>query len=280
MIEESETEKVMLTIAGIGPGKKEGMTEEVLQSLETCDCIVGYTVYTELVRGLFPDKEYYATAMTKEAERCLWAIGQARAGRDVVIVCSGDGGVYGMAGLVCELLVEDVPTENAEIDCAKDHGSAGGVTEKGRQIGGVELRILPGVTAALSGAAVLGAPLANDFAVISLSDRLTPWEQIERRLRAAAEADFAICLYNPASKGRPEHLRRACGVLLESGLEADRICGVARNIGREGQEHQIMTLGALRDWEADMFTTVYIGSSVTRKIEDYMVTPRGYRGWT
>lgn len=243
----------MLTIVGIGPGKKEGMTVEVCRALEKCDCIVGYTVYVELVRNLFPDKEYYTTPMTQEAERCLWAIEQAKSGRDIVLVCSGDSGVYGMAGLVCELL-----------------GDAGECADT--------LRILPGVTAAQSGGAVLGAPLNHDVAVISLSDRLTPWETIEKRLRAAAVGDFAICLYNPASRGRQDHLRRACDVLLQSGcMKEDRICGVVRNIGRDGQERRIMTLGSLRDYPADMFTTVYIGNSTTRRIGDYMVTPRGYR---
>lgn len=243
----------MLIIVGIGPGKKEGMTVEVCRALEKCDCIVGYTVYVELVRNLFPDKEYYTTPMTQEAERCLWAIEQAKSGRDIVLVCSGDSGVYGMAGLVCELL-----------------GDAGECADI--------LRILPGVTAAQSGGAVLGAPLNHDFAVISLSDRLTPWETIEKRLRAAAVGDFAICLYNPASRGRQDHLRRACDVLLQSGcMKEDRICGVVRNIGRDGQERQIMTLGSLRDYPVDMFTTVYIGNSTTRRIGDYMVTPRGYR---
>ena len=193
----------MLTIVGIGPGEPGGMTLEAYQCLERCDCIVGYHVYADLVRVIFPDKEYYTTPMTQEVERCLWAIEQADAGREVALVCSGDSGVYGMAGLVCEL--------------------AGDRTA---------LEILPGVTAACSGAAVLGAPLAHDFAVISLSDRLTPWEQIERRLAAAAAGDFVICLYNPASKGRPDHLRRACDILLASGMEEDRICGVVHNIGR------------------------------------------------
>ena len=238
----------MLTIVGIGPGEPGGMTLEAYQCLERCDCIVGYHVYADLVRVIFPDKEYYTTPMTQEVERCLWAIEQADAGREVALVCSGDSGVYGMAGLVCEL--------------------AGDRTA---------LEILPGVTAACSGAAVLGAPLAHDFAVISLSDRLTPWEQIERRLAAAAAGDFVICLYNTASKGRPDHLRRACDILLASGMEEDRICGVVHNIGREGQSRQVMTLAGLREYEADMFTTVYIGSRMTRRIGERMVTSRGYR---
>lgn len=238
----------MLTIVGIGPGKKEGMTIEAYQALERSECVVGYTVYVELVREIFPDKEYYTTPMTKEVERCEWAVAQAGAGREITMVCSGDSGVYGMAGLVCELADDSV-----------------------------ELEILPGVTAACSGAAVLGAPLTHDFAVISLSDRLTPWDTIRNRLRAAAMADFVICLYNPASKGRPDYLQKACDILLEEGLDRDRVCGIVQNIGREGQRKQIMTLTELRNHPADMFTTVYIGNAMTQKYGGRMVTPRGYR---
>jgi precorrin-3B C17-methyltransferase len=238
----------MLTIVGIGPGKKEGMTMEAFRALEKSECIVGYQVYVELVRELFPDKHFFTTPMTQEVERCRWAIDQAAAGRQIAMVCSGDSGVYGMAGLVCELAGDTI-----------------------------ELEILPGVTAACSGAAVLGAPLSHDFAVISLSDRLTSWDTIERRLQAAAMGDFAICLYNPASKGRPEHLRKACDILLAEGITPNRICGVVHNIGREGQSKEIMTLEKLRDYQADMFTTVYIGNSMTRCLCERMVTPRGYR---
>ncbi len=239
----------MLTIIGIGPGKREGMTIEAYRALENSDCIVGYTVYVELVRNFFPDKQYYTTPMTQETERCRWAISQAEAGRKIALVCSGDSGVYGLAGLVCELAGE-----------------------------GVELEILPGVTAACSGAAVLGAPLTHDFAIVSLSDRLTPWGVIERRLRAAALGDFVICLYNPASKGRPDYLRRACDILLEEGIEEDRVCGVVHNIGREGQDSRILPLADLRDYPADMFTTVYIGNAMTREYGGRLVTPRGYSG--
>ncbi len=233
----------MLTIVGIGPGKAEGMTMEAYECLSRCECIVGYTVYVDLVRQLFPDKVYYSTPMTQEVERCQWAIEQAASGREVAMVCSGDSGVYGMAGLVCELAGEET---------------------------GVE--VLPGVTAACSGAALLGAPLAHDFAVISLSDRL-----IEKRLQAAAAGDFVICLYNPASKGRPDYLRKACDILCETGVEEERICGVVQNIGREGESSRIMTLAALRDYAADMFTTVYIGNRMTKQLGERMITPRGYR---
>lgn len=238
----------MLTIVGIGPGKAEGMTMEAYECLSRCECIVGYTVYVDLVRQLFPDKVYYSTPMTQEVERCQWAIEQAASGREVAMVCSGDSGVYGMAGLVCELAGEET---------------------------GVE--VLPGVTAASSGAALLGAPLAHDFAVISLSDRLTPWDKIEKRLQAAAAGDFVICLYNPASKGRPDYLRKACDILCETGVEEERICGVVQNIGREGESSRIMTLAALRDYAADMFTTVYIGNRMTKQLGERMITPRGYR---
>ncbi len=238
----------MLTIVGIGPGKAEGMTMEAYECLSRCECIVGYTVYVDLVRQLFPDKVYYSTPMTQEVERCQWAIEQAASGREVAMVCSGDSGVYGMAGLVCELAGEET---------------------------GVE--VLPGVTAACSGAALLGAPLAHDFAVISLSDRLTPWDKIEKRLQAAAAGDFVICLYNPASKGRPDYLRKACDILCETGVEEERICGVVQNIGREGESSRIMTLATLRDYAADMFTTVYIGNRMTKQLGERMITPRGYR---
>ena len=139
-----------------------------------------------------------------------------------------------------------------------------------------EIDVIPGLTAAASGASILGAPLTHDFAVISLSDRLTKWEKIEERLRNASKADLSIVMYNPVSKGRPDHLKKACDIMLEN-LPADRICGIARNIGREGESIRIMTLGELRDAECDMFCTVFIGNEMTKIIGDRMVTPRGYR---
>jgi len=141
---------------------------------------------------------------------------------------------------------------------------------------GVELEIIPGVSAVLSGAAVLGAPLMHDFAVISLSDLLTPWEKIETRLACAAEADFVICLYNPSSNNRPDHLRRACDAVLRH-ASPETVCGVAQNIGREGECIRVLTLRELRDTDVDMFSTVFIGNSRTRELGGKMVTPRGYR---
>ena len=140
----------------------------------------------------------------------------------------------------------------------------------------VEVEVVAGVTAALSGAAVLGAPLGHDFCVISLSDLLPPWAVIEKRLQCAAQGDFAICLYNPSSRKRADYLQKACDILLASGKTPETVCGWVRNIGREGQEKQLLTLGELRDAQLDMFTTVFIGSAGTRNIQGNMVTARGY----
>ena len=196
-----------LYIVGLGPGKPEGMTLGGARRSGRADLLCGYGAYLELLAPLYPDKERFSTPMTQELERCRRALDEARRGRTVALVCSGDAGVYGMASPVLELLPE---------------------------YPGVEVEIVAGVTAALSGAAVLGAPLGHDFCVISLSDLLTPWDVIEKRLRSAAEGDFAICLYNPASKKREDYLRRACDILLAVAA-ADTLCGWLKNIGRAGR---------------------------------------------
>ena len=237
-----------LYVIGIGPGDAQTLTQRARAALEKADLICGYTLYADLLRPLFPDKEYYSTGMTGELERCRWCLKRAAEGKTAALVCSGDAGVYGMASPVLEL--------------APAYPS-------------VRIEIVPGVTAALSGAALLGAPLGHDFCVISLSDRLTEWALIEKRLRMAARGDFAICLYNPASRHRADYLKRACDILL-SELDGGTICGLARMIGREGESYRLLDLQTLRDSEADMFTTVFIGSSRTREINGRMVTPRGY----
>ena len=186
--------------------------------------------------------------MRKEVDRCRMAIDAAKEGRTVAMISSGDAGVYGMAGLCLELA--------ADTD--------------------VEVEVVPGVTAALSGGAVLGAPLTHDFAVISLSDLLTPWDKIEKRLELAGEADLSIALYNPSSHRRSDYLQKACDILMRH-VKPETVCGVVRNIGREGESFQVMTLKELRDYKADMFTTVFIGNSQTMEINGRMVTPRGYR---
>ena len=235
-------------VVGLGPGAGEQMTAQARQALEQCPVIAGYTVYIDLIREEFPEKQFLMTPMRKEAERCKMALEQAQQGQDVAMVCSGDAGVYGMAGLMYELKA-DYP--------------------------GVELKIVPGITAATGGAAVLGAPLMHDFAVISLSDLLTPWEKIEARLRAAAAADFVICIYNPSSRKRKDYLQKACDLMMRS-KDPDTVCGTVSNIGREGETFRVMTLKELRDTRVDMFTTVYIGNSQTKMLNGKMVTPRGY----
>ena len=235
-------------VVGLGPGGEEFMTAQARAAMERADVLCGYTVYVDLVKHLYPGKETYVTPMTRELERCRWALETAAAGRTVAMVCSGDAGVYGMAGLVFEL--------------------AQGLD--------VEIEVIPGVTAALSGGAALGAPLTHDFAVISLSDLLTPWETIERRLECAARADLCVVLYNPASRRRANHLKKACEILMRH-ASAETVCGVARNIGREGAQTQLMTLRELSDFPADMFTTAFVGNQHTRMIDGKMVTPRGYK---
>ena len=217
-----------LTVVGMGPGEYESMTLRAVKALNTCDVIVGYTVYVDLAKPYFPDKEFLTTPMKREIERCEMAFAEAEKGRSVVMICSGDAGIYGMAGPILEL----------------------------------------------------GAPLMHDFAVISLSDLLTPWETIENRLDAAAKTDFSICLYNPSSRKRADYLKRACEIFLRY-KSSDTVCGIVKNIGRDGETKKVMTLAELRDYEADMFTTVFIGNSRTEKSvlggQNWMVTPRGYR---
>ena len=236
-------------VTGLGPGSEEQMTVRARKVLERCPVIIGYTVYIDLIRDLFPGKVFLTTHMRREADRCRMAFEEAGKGQDVALVCSGDAGIYGMAGLICEI--------------GKDYPET-------------EIEIVPGITAASAGAALLGAPLMHDFAVVSLSDLLTPWEKIEKRLRAAAEADFVICLYNPSSRKRADYLRKACEIMLEAKGE-DTVCGIVSQIGREGESMQVLTLRELKDTQVDMFTTVFIGNSQTMEINGRMVTPRGYR---
>lgn len=236
-------------VTGLGPGAADQMTIRARKVLEKCPVIIGYTVYIDLIREEFPDKTFLSTPMRKEADRCRMAFAEAQKGQDVAMVCSGDAGVYGMAGLICEV--------------GKDYPDVG-------------IEIVPGITAASGGAAVLGAPLMHDFAVISLSDLLTPWEKIERRVRVAAEADFVLCIYNPSSKKRADYLRKACEMILEY-RNPETVCGIVRNIGRDGETYEILSLERLKDTQVDMFTTVFIGNSNTMELNGRMVTPRGYK---
>lgn len=240
--------KNKLYVVGIGPGAYEQMTMRAINALKESHIIIGYTVYVELVKAHFSDKEFLTTPMKKEIERCKIALEEAEKGKIIAMICSGDAGVYGMAGLILELKAS-YPE--------------------------VEVEIIPGVTAANAGAAVLGAPLMHDFAVISLSDLLTPWEKIEKRLLCAAEGDFAICIYNPSSKKRHDYLEKACDLLMTY-REEDTVCGIVSNIGRKGETMEIMTLKELMCTKVDMFTTVFIGNSTTKEMDGAMVTKRGY----
>ncbi len=243
------SEKQIIYVIGMGPGNEMAMTLEAKQALLACDAIVGYHVYLELLGEEFKNKELLSTPMKKEIERCRMCYELAQSGKKVAMICSGDAGVYGMAAPMYELL-EEYP------DC--------------------DLEVLPGITAASSGAAVLGAPINHDFCVISLSDLLTPWEVIEKRLAAAAMGDFAICIYNPSSKKRADYLQKACDILMANGASDKRACGYVENIGREGTKAYTLTLGELRNTSVNMFTTVFIGNSKTIRMGNKLVTKRGY----
>lgn len=225
------------------------MTGIAANALKASDAIIGYTVYVDLVKDDYPDKEFLTTGMKKEVDRCVLAFDEAMKDKTVAMVCSGDAGVYGMAGLIYEV---------------------------GEKYPEVEVEVIPGVTAALGGAAVLGAPLIHDFCLISLSDLLTPWEKIEARLLGASQADFVIVLYNPSSKKRHDYLQKACDLMMQY-KSPDTVCGTVSMIGRDGENGTVMTLKELRDTEVDMFTTVFIGNSQTKEVNGKMVTPRGYR---
>ena len=241
----------LVYVVGLGPGDAQLLTAQARAALQSAEVLCGYTVYVELVRPLFPEKEVYATGMTREIDRCRWALETAQRGKTVALVCSGDAGVYGMASPLLELAA---------------------------QYPGVQVEIVPGLTAALSGAAVLGAPLAHDFCVISLSDRLTPWAVIEKRLACAAAGDFCVALYNPSSKGRADYLKKAVQILRANGKAPETVCGLVRNIGREGQTARLLTLAELENTAVDMFTTVFICNSAPRNLGGKNGTPRGYHG--
>lgn len=236
-------------LVGMGPGKEEMMTGEALKALEAADVIIGYTVYIKLLGERFADKEMRTTPMRQEEERCKLCFEEAKKGKQVAMVCSGDAGIYGMASLLYEM---------------------------GKAYPDTEIFVIPGITAACSGAAVLGAPLNHDFCVISLSDLLTPWERIKKRLIAAAEGDFAMAIYNPSSHKRADYLERACRILMEHGVEPERACGYVENIGRDDTKAVTLPMAELVHTQVNMFTTVFIGNSQTKIIDGKLVTPRGY----
>ena len=239
----------MIYVIGIGPGRRDLMTQEAISAMEDAEVIVGYKTYIKLVEDFIKDKEVVQNGMRKEVDRCQDAIDIAKTGKKVAVISSGDAGIYGMAGLILELITKQ------ELD--------------------IPVKVVPGVTASIGAAAVLGAPIMHDFCHISLSDLLTPWEVIEKRLRLAAEADFVICLYNPRSKGRSEHLANAFKIMGEF-KDGSTPVGIVKDVGREDQEKFICTFDTMDFERVDMTTMVIIGNKSTYIHDDLMITPRGY----
>lgn len=241
--------KGKVTVVGFGPGSRGDMTQRAVDAILGADVVTGYTTYTKILKEFFPEKEYKATGMMKEVDRCRMAVEDAMSGMKVAMVSSGDSGIYGMTGLIYQL-VQDMGAD-------------------------VEVEAVPGVTAASSGASILGAPLMHDVAIISLSDLMTPIEKIMKRVELAGEGDFVIVLYNPKSHGRTEYIDRVTDILL--GMRSPETpVGIARNIGRTDENKTIATLGKLKEAEVDMFSTVFIGNSQTYVRDGVMITPRGY----
>ncbi|MEI6207229.1 MAG: cobyric acid synthase [Desulfuromonadales bacterium] len=244
-----------LSIIGAGPGALSHMTEAARQAIAESSVVIGYGVYINLIRPLLTGKEIVATGMMQEVDRCREAIARAQAGATVALVSGGDAGIYGMAGLVLELLERDIT---------------------GEDLIHPDVRVIPGISAVQAAAAVLGAPLMHDFAVISLSDLLTPWDRIKDRLTAAARADFVICLYNPKSQKRVTQIEEARRIILTARPGATP-AGIVRNACREDESATVTTLARLLEHEIDMFSIVIIGNSATFvDRQGRMVTPRGY----
>lgn len=241
--------KNMLYVVGLGPGGSEQLSFEAKEAILKSDVIVGYVTYMKLVKELVKGKELVHNGMRQEVERCQKAIDIASEGKNVAVISSGDAGVYGMAGLILELMDKQDVT--------------------------IDVKVIPGITASIGGAALLGAPLMNDFCHISLSDLMTPWEMIEKRLHAASDADFVICLYNPRSKGRPHHLRRALDIMKQYKSE-DTIVGIAKDVGRPKEAIHVTTIKDLDEELVDMTTIVLVGNKETYVSQGRMVTPRGY----
>jgi len=225
--------------------------------------IVGYKTYLDLIEDLIKDKQIMSSGMRQEVDRCAKAVELARQGNIVAVICSGDPGIYAMAGLVYEIL-------RGQAGVPDNHLNPGNL---GTLAPSVE--VVPGIPALSSCAALLGAPLMHDFASISLSDLLTPWELIEKRLDAAASADFVIVIYNPKSKGRPDNINRARDIVLKH-RSAQTPVGIVKAASREHETVTVTDIGNMLDQEIDMQSTVIIGNSQTFAWEGRMVTPRGY----
>lgn len=238
-----------LYVVGFGPGGYEHMTSKAIEVIEKADVVTGYTTYVNLLKEYFPDKQYIATPMMQEVRRCEMAVEEAQKDQTVAMVSSGDSGIYGMAGIIYQV-----------------------AEEKGADI---EIETVPGVTAASAAASVLGAPLMHDFAVISLSDLMTPLSLIMKRVDCAGQGDLIVCLYNPKSKKRTGYVEQAADILMNY-RKGETPVGIVRNAGRKDEEAHITTLDRLKDAAIDMFSVVIIGNSQTYVRNGRMITPRGY----
>ncbi len=238
-----------LYVVGFGPGGKEHMTLKAVDVIENADVVTGYTTYIDILKEYFPNKNYIATPMMREVERCKIAVEEAMKNKTVAMVSSGDSGIYGMAGIIYQVAEE----LNAEI----------------------EIETVPGVTAASSAASVLGAPLMHDLSIISLSDLMTPLDLIMKRVDCAGIGDMIVCLYNPKSKKRTDYLEQAADILMKY-RKPETPVGIVRNAGRKDESKLITTLGELKTADVDMFCIVIIGNSQTYTSNGRMITPRGY----
>ena len=234
-------------VVGIGPGKKADMTFKAYEAMEKSDVIVGYKTYTDLVKEYYPDKEIVSSSMMKEVDRCTDVLKMAKDGKNVALISSGDAGIYGMAGIMLEVAM----------------GS------------GIEVEVVPGITSTIAGAALVGAPLMHDQAIISLSDLLTDWEVIKKRVECASQGDFVISLYNPKSKERVKQIVEAREIMLKYKLPTTPVA-LLRHVGRKEENYTLTTLEDFLNFEIDMFTIVLVGNSNTYIKDGKMITPRGY----
>lgn len=236
-----------LYVIGIGPGGVEHLTQSAIKALEDSEVIVGYVPYLEYVKDFIGDKETFTSGMTGEIERCKKAIEFAKSGKTTSIISTGDAGVYGMAGPILELVEDDE----------------------------IEVEIVPGVSSVFSAASELGAPIMHDFAIISLSDLLTPWELILKRIDLAGQGDFVIGIYNPRSKGRPDHLETAVNILLKYKDKKTPV-GIVKDSGRPNTKIEITTLDSIPYEKIDMKTILIVGNKSTYIEGNKIITPRGY----
>lgn len=234
-----------LYVIGIGPGGREHMTLKAIETIKSCQAIVGYTPYIEYIKDLLEDKEIYSNGMRKEIQRCEKAIETVKEGKDTAIISTGDAGLYGMAGPILELAQ------------------------------GIDVEVIPGVTAAFSAAAELGAAIMHDYASISLSDLLTPWDVIIKRVEMASQGDFVIAIYNPRSKGRKTHLEEVVNIIRKHRKDTTPV-GIVKNSGRANREIVVTTLADMDFEIVDMLSIVIVGNSNTYVKEGKIVTPRGY----